>query len=119
MIIRTEKEKMQDIVRHLKKTTSKAIINVIKINPSESRKEWLLWMLERTGTRNSNNKKYQFWQQHNNPIELPDNKITDQKLNYLHNNPAEEGFIKEAYEYKYSGAIDYSGIKGLVCVELI
>jgi len=40
-------------------------------------------------------------------------------MNYLHHNPAEEGFVNEAYEYKYSSAIDYSGGKGLVYVELI
>ena len=119
MIIGTKKDKMQNIVRDLKKHTSKAIINAIKDNPSESRKEWLLWMIERAGTRNSNNKKYQFWQQHNHPIELSDNKIIDQKLNYLHDNPVEEGFVNEAYEYKYSSAIDYSDGKGLVYVELI
>jgi hypothetical protein len=43
----------------------------------------------------------------------------DQKLDYLHYNPVEEGFVNEAYEYKYSSAIDYSGRKGLVYVELI
>ena len=53
------------------------------------------------------------------PIELSGNKITDQKLDYLHNNPVEEGFVNEAYEYKYSSAIDYAGGKRLVYVELI
>ncbi len=57
-----KKEKMQDIVRDLKKYTAKAIINAIKDNPTESRKEWMLWMFERAGTINSNNSKHQFWQ---------------------------------------------------------
>jgi len=119
MIIGTRKEKMQDIVRDLKKYTSKAIINAIKENPTESRKEWMLWMIERAGKKNGNNKKYQFWQQHNMPIELSDNKIIDQKLNYLHENPVAEGFVNEAHEYKYSSAIDYADGKGLVKIELL
>ena len=119
MIIGTRKEKMQYIVRDLKKHTSKLLINAIIENPQESRKEWMLWMIERAGKKNSNNKKYQFWQQNNKPIELSDNKIIDQKLNYIHNNPVEEGFVNEPYNYKYSSAIDYADRKGLVKIELI
>ena len=119
MIIGTRDEKMQNITRDLKKFSSKEIINAIKNNPSESRKEWMIWMFERTGKRNNNNKKYQFWQQHNQPIELNTNAKMEQKLDYLHNNPVAEGFVDETYEYKYSSAIDYSGGKGLINVEII
>jgi putative transposase len=119
MIIGTRNEKMQDIVRDLKKYTSKAIINAIKENIQESRREWLVWMFERAGKKNTNNTKYQFWQQHNKPIELHDNEIIAQKLHYLHSNPVEEGFVHEPHEYKYSSAVDYSGGKGYVDVEII
>jgi REP element-mobilizing transposase RayT len=119
MIIGTQNNKMQDIIRDLKKYTSKTIINTIMDNIQESRREWLIWMFERAGKKNINNTNYQFWQQHNKPIELYDNKIIEQKLDYLHNNPVEEGFVFEPHEYKYSSAIDYSGGKGYVDVELI
>ena len=79
----------------------------------------MIWMFERTGKRNNNNKKYQFWQQHNQPIELNTNAKMEQKLDYLHNNPVAEGFVDETYEYKYSSAIDYSGGKSLINVEII
>lgn len=119
MIIGTEQEMMSDILRDLKKFTSKNIIKAIKNNPQESRKEWILWMVERAGMKNGNNKKYQFWQQNNKPIELTDNRIIEQKLEYLHNNPVEEGFVNEPYDYKYSSAIDYAGGNGLVKVVLL
>ena len=119
MIIGTKQEKMQDILRDLKKHTSKSVIKSIKNNPTESRKEWMLWMFERAGKKNGNNKKYQFWQQHNKPIELSDNKIIDQKLNYLHNNPVVEGFVIDPHEYKYSSAIDYAEGKGMIDVVLM
>jgi REP element-mobilizing transposase RayT len=119
MIIGTQNNKMQDIIRDLKKYTSKTIINTIMENIQESRREWLIWMFERAGKKNINNTKYQFWQQHNKPIELYDNKIIEQRLDYLHNNPVEEGFVFEPHEYKYSSAIDHSGGKGYVDVELI
>jgi putative transposase len=106
--------KLEDIVRDLKKHTSKAILKAIAENPQESRKEWMLWMFERAGKRNANNQKYQFWQQHNQPIELNNNFIMQQKLDYIHRNPVEAGFVREAEDYPYSSAIDYAGGKGLV-----
>ena len=54
----------------LKKHTSKTIIKAIEENLQESRKAWMLWMFERAGKKNGNSSKHQFWQQHNQPIEL-------------------------------------------------
>ncbi len=64
-------------------------------NPQESRKEWLLWMMEKAGEKNSNIKNRQFWQQHNKPIELWSSKVIEQKMNYIHNNPVKSGFVVE------------------------
>ena len=76
-------------------------------------------MFEQAGKKNSNNLKYQFWQQHNHPIELDNNIIIDQKFDYIHNNPVEEDYVYEPQEYKYSSAIDYGGGKGIVDIFLI
>lgn len=45
--------------------------------------------------------------------------ITEQKLEYLHNNPIKEGFVFEPHEYKYSSAIDYAGGRGFVDIIMI
>src|SRR5699024_7622253 len=42
LIIGTRGEKMQDIVRDMKKFTSKKICRVVEENPQESRKKWML-----------------------------------------------------------------------------
>jgi putative transposase len=91
LIIGSIGEKMEDIMRDLKRHTSKALLKAISENPQESRREWMLWMFERAGERNSNNDKFQFWQQHNNPIELYNNDVMQQKMDYLHSNPVEAG----------------------------
>ena len=49
-------------LRDFKRHTSKKVIETIKDNPQESRKEWLLWMFERAGKKNVTTHKYQFWQ---------------------------------------------------------
>lgn len=89
---------MEDIIRDLKRHTSKSILKAIESNETESRKEWMLWMFERAGRKNLNNKRFQFWQQHNHPIELFPNEMMDQKLHYLpvrqagiHENPEKKG----------------------------
>jgi REP element-mobilizing transposase RayT len=120
MIISSTCNKLEDIMRDMKSYTSGKIRNEIIINPQESRKEWMLWLMKRAGRKNGNNNDFQFWQQHNHPIELSYNKIMKQKLDYLHNNPVKAGFVNSPEEYKYSSAIDYIGGKGLLDdIELI
>ena len=119
MIISSNKNKLEDIVRDMKSFTSRSLKDAITDNVQESRREWMLWMMERAGKQNSNNQNFQFWQQHNKPIELTDNKIMEQKLNYLHNNPVVEEIVEKPEDYKYSSARDYCGLKSLLKLELL
>jgi uncharacterized protein YneF (UPF0154 family) len=59
-----------ELMRDLKGFTSRKLMKTIEDNPQESRREWMLWMFERAGKKNSNVKEKQFWQQHNQPIEI-------------------------------------------------
>jgi len=119
LIMGTQGNPMEDIIRDLKRHTAKAILKAIAENGQESRREWMLWHFERTGKRNSNNQQYQFWQQHNHPIELNTNFLLDQKLHYIHQNPVEAGFVREPEDYPYSSATDYAGHKGMVNLTLL
>ena len=83
------------------------MLQLIEDNPQESRKEWMLWMFARAGIKNSNNVNYQFWQQHNQPIEIWSLKVFEQKLNYIHQNPVETGFVTDPIDWKYSSARNY------------
>jgi len=114
-----EGKQMADIMRDMKKFTSQRIIAAIEASTQESRKDWLLWMFKRAGAANKNNETYQFWQQDNHPIELSTNEMIEQRLGYLHNNPAKAGYVWELQHYKYSSAIDYyTEEKGLLPVEI-
>jgi len=102
------------LIGDFKRFTSKAIVKAIKENPQESRKEFFLNQFLQAGSQSSNVKTYQFWRHDNKPIELWSNKVIDEKLNYVHNNPVEEGIVFRAEDYLYSSAIDYAGEKGLL-----
>jgi hypothetical protein len=57
---------------------------------------------------------FRFWQVDNKPIELWSNGVIDQKIDYIHNNPVEEGLVFKTEDYVYSSAIDYSGENGMI-----
>ncbi|MGS2762760.1 hypothetical protein [Sinomicrobium sp. M5D2P9] len=69
-IFRSAGEDPSGVLRDFKKYTSKKIWKAIEENPQESRREWLLWMFERAGTKKGNVSKYPFWQHYNKPIAL-------------------------------------------------
>ncbi len=114
MIIGSKKTRLQDIVRDMKKHTSLTLKASIQNNNFESRKEWMVWMMERAGKKNSNNSDWQFWQQHNKPIEIKNQEMFDNTLGYMHQNPVITGFVIRPRDWKYSSASDFCGMKGLV-----
>ncbi|MEI7676902.1 MAG: transposase, partial [Bacteroidales bacterium] len=84
-------EKPEQLLGDFKRFTSNNIIKAIQNNPQESRKEWLLEKFMDAAKNSSNVKHYQFWQHNNHPIELWSNKVIDEKIDYIHQNPVVEG----------------------------
>jgi putative transposase len=119
LIIGSNNKPLSDIMRDLKSHTSRELKKEILSHPQESRREWMLWMMKRAGLKNGNNKDFQFWQQHNHPLELDNNTIKDNTLEYIHNNPIEAGFVDKQEDYLYSSARDYMGIQGKLQIILI
>lgn len=109
------------ILRDFKKFSAKAIIRAIRENPAESRQEWMLAIFNKMGANNSRNKQDQFWRQDNQPKVLFSQAFTQQKLDYVHNNPVAAGIVERAEEYVYSSARDYyeGHNVGLLAIELL
>lgn len=111
---------LSNILRDFKKYTSDKVIKAIEQNPVESRKEWMLNLFKQAGKNNRRNTCYQFWQQDNHPIELSNNFMIDQKLEYIHNNPVKAGIVEKVEDYLYSSAMDYyTDQKGLLDIEFL
>jgi REP element-mobilizing transposase RayT len=119
MIIGSQKDKMEGIMRDMKTHTSKQLKHAIQNHPGESRKEWMMAMMQDAGKRNGNNTDFQLWQQDNHPIELTTSAIMHQKLDYIHDNPVEAGIVEKAEDYLYSSARDYFGMRGLIDIILL
>lgn len=100
------------LLGRIKEFTSKKIRAEINANPFESRKEWILRMMESAGKKSSNVSRWQLWQHHNQPIELWSPEVIDQKMIYIHLNPVKAGYVSEPWHWKYSSAINFNGGKG-------
>jgi putative transposase len=110
------KERLENVIRDLKRHTSKSYHQLLEDETVnwESRRRWLLWLMKHSGSYNSNNKGFQFWQQHNHPVELWSDEVFYQKLNYIHMNPVKAGFVLQPEDWLYSSAVDHAGRKGLL-----
>ena len=119
MIVGTKGRPLEKIIGEMKSFTSTRLRKAITEHPGESRKEWMIWMMERAGKKNGNNNDWQFWQQHNKPLEILNADMFYQKLNYIHRNPVEAGFVEIEEEWTYSSAKDFHGKKGLIDLSYI
>ena len=120
LIISSDTNKIEHIVRDFKKFTSKKIIKTIIENPAESRKEWMVNMFRFVGGHNNNNKEFQFWKQDYHPICLDTEEKLRQRLDYLHNNPVRSQIVWIPEAYQYSSALDYLTEKsGLIKLDML
>lgn len=114
LIFRAKEDNPSELMRSLKTYTSNTLQKVIAENEQESRKEWLLWMMEQAAKKSSNVKHKQLWRQDNKPIELWTEKVTYHKVDYIHDNPVEAGFVDCPEHWQFSSARDFAGQKGLL-----
>ena len=109
---------LKDVMRDFKKFTAKKIIEQIREEP-ESRREWLLSIFMINAAGSKKHSEYKFWQEGNHAIELYREKFVWNKVNYIHNNPVEAGFVKEPQDWLYSSARNYYGLESILEVECL
>lgn len=119
LIIQQKDGELSGLVRDFKKYTSKAVLETIKTNPEESRKDWMEMIFKYHATFNKRNGKNQFWTHENHAVELSNEKMISTRLNYIHENPVRAGWVDTAENYLYSSARNYSGLKGLIEIDYI
>ena len=112
-----EGHELSAIWRDFKKYTSKVIVEIIQSNEQESRKELMLAYFKKEGAINSNNSQLQFWRQDNKSIELYSPEVTQQKMDYIHNNPVEAGLVNKPEDFLYSSAKNFLEEEGLIALD--
>nr|WP_298789350.1 transposase [uncultured Allomuricauda sp.] len=117
LIFRSADLHPSELLRDFKKHTAKEVTKAIKENPKESRKEWILELFKKAGEEKGNITTYQFWQHHNKPIELWSTTVIKQKVDYIHKNPVEIGFVVRPEDWKYSSARNFSGDTSILSID--
>ena len=117
---KSSKEGLSSIIRDFKKYTSKQLLNFLLKSNKESRRKWLKVVFTYHAKYNSNNSKYQLWQQNNRSKHLIYPRFTLRKLNYIHWNPVKDGIVLKPEDYLYSSARNYTSFENcLLDVECI
>jgi len=114
-----EGRSLSDFVRDCKKFTAKRIIEQIETGATESRREWMLHQFKYYASRHTRNEVYQVWEHDNHFIELSSAAFTQQKIDYIHDNPVKAGLVYRAEDYVYSSASNYAGIDELIAVDCL
>jgi REP element-mobilizing transposase RayT len=91
--------KISDVIRDLKRHTSQEITDYIEETlPGKN----LFWLKPFYGKKINH-----VWQEGYHPVLLYSEKWFVEKLNYIHNNPVEKGFVERPEYWKYSSARNY------------
>ena len=57
---------------------------------------------------------YQFWQEGVHPEYIQNEDMMRQKVEYIHQNPVNRGYIDRPEQWRYSSARNYLGLEGLL-----
>ncbi|MCC7231687.1 MAG: transposase [Bacteroidia bacterium] len=109
---------LDDVVRDFKRHTSKYAILLIQNEP-ESRREWLLDKFAHAGKTHPKNKGYEVWKDKNHAIELYSEKVTWQKLKYIHQNPVIDKIVYNEQDYLFSSARNYYGLPNVLEIDCL
>jgi REP element-mobilizing transposase RayT len=76
----------------------------------------LLKQLELHKARHKTQSRYQLWEEGSHPQLIANEEMMRQKLQYMHNNPIERGYVDDPVHWRYSSARNYAGQPGLIDV---
>ena len=65
---------------------------------------------------NKTESEHQVWQEGSHPKMIETDEMLWQKLQYIHNNPVQRGYVDDPLHWRYSSARNYAGLPGLIDV---
>ena len=111
LIVRSNAGKLSDTIRDFKKFTATKLLEAIENNPKESRKRWLLWLLQSNPTTTNSASKKWFWEEGFHSEEITSSNFYESKVRYIHLNPVRAGLVEKEEEYNWSSCGDFYGTR--------
>jgi hypothetical protein len=97
-------------VGRFKSYTARCLIDLLEKKKAST----LLEILAYYKLRHKVDQDIQFWQEGSHPEAISDDAMMWQKLEYMHNNPLERGYVDDPLHWRYSSARNYARQPGLV-----
>lgn len=118
LVASADNKDLSEIIGRLKAHSSKKLIES-NCNDKESRREWMLDLFTQARLKHKRNSNYQVWTQENHPEECYSPAFTNEKIQYIHQNPVKARIVESSEEYRNSSAINYAGKPGLMPVVIL
>ena len=108
-------DNLTEVLQLFKSYTARSIIDYYKAHHNTT----MLQKLKQAKLRHKTESEYQVWKEGTHPEEIQTEEMMRQKIEYIHHNPLQRGYIDEPERWKYSSARNYMGQKGLIDVQTI
>ncbi|MCV6636254.1 hypothetical protein [Candidatus Albibeggiatoa sp. nov. NOAA] len=103
-------------IQQFKSYTARHIIDLLE----EKQALTILRHLAFYKQKDKTDSRYQLWQEGSHPEELSSKGLFEQRLNYIHNNPVQRGYVEQAEYWRYSSAKDYlTQTAGLIPIHVL
>jgi putative transposase len=111
---------LENVMRDFKAHTARQFLERLQDKRTpESRREWLLYLFRFFARKLRGTQAFQVWQHDNHPIALYTEKVTVQKLQYIHANPVRAKLVRNPQDWIYSSASNYAEGQGVFDVKLL
>ena len=82
----------------------------------EHERKWILKKLHFHKAPHKTGQEFQFWQEGSHPQCVQNEAMLQNKLEYIHNNPIERGYVDEPGHWRYSSYRNYLGLDAILPV---
>jgi len=97
-------------MQNYKSYTARRIVDLLELRAAIV----LLHQLRAHKLRHKAESTYQVWQEGSQPKQIQSDEMMWQKLEYMHNNPVDRGYVDDPLHWRYSSARNYAGQPGLI-----
>ncbi|MDD3049994.1 MAG: hypothetical protein PHR06_02500 [Candidatus Cloacimonetes bacterium] len=91
---------LSDSIRDYKKYTAKQILEALHFD----KRTWITELLKQLKPESKTKSSHQVWQEGNHPQRISSDRMLNQKIEYIHQNPVKRGFVIDETAWYYSSA---------------
>lgn len=106
-------DQVPKIMKEFKSFTAREIIRLAR----EDGRDWLLAHFKTNKLAHKNQSAYQVWQEGYHPQQIQTERMLEQKIAYIHQNPVTAGLVDNPEDWPYSSARNYLGLEGLLEID--